>query len=100
MRQFTFDRMVFNCFPPRALCQELCCFFLAPLKLLHTLVMIIHSDTQNLLGTVLSNHELVQVLLQDLGCHPGSSEGRSRRQGPGSGQSRLITTAPGLTRKV
>jgi hypothetical protein len=44
--------------------EQLLGFFLAPLELLHSLIMIINCDTQDLLCTLLSDNELIQILLQ------------------------------------
>lgn len=60
----TFNRMLFNGFPSRTLCQQLRFLLLTPLEFLHALVMVVDSYAKNLLCTLLPHDELVQILLQ------------------------------------
>lgn len=55
----TFNRMLFNGFPSRTLCQQLRFLLLTPLEFLHALVMVVDSYAENLLCTLLPHDELV-----------------------------------------
>lgn len=66
---------------PLLLSQDLRRLFLAPVQLLYPLIMIVYRHAQYFFGAILSDHELIEVLLKHLW-------GDSRRAERGSGSQR------------
>jgi hypothetical protein len=76
-------------------------FLLGPaLQLLHPLIVIVDRYTQDLLGAILANNILIQMLLQHLGSKAWDTKGRSRAQWAGGREARLIGPCKRLTAEV
>jgi len=67
----TFYGMAMGQLPPLRLCCKLSCFILLPVKLLYPLIVVVNCNTEHLLCALLTNDELIQMLLQGLGCDSG-----------------------------
>lgn len=69
------------------------------LKFLYSLIMIVHSDTEDFLRSLLSYHKLIQVLLENSGSHAGYADVGCIVERAFGGP-RLVVTGESLTREV